>query len=298
MKILITGGTGLLGKALIEEVADSQYEIIATYLGNYAMADTKQVKYKKLDIRDKEGYGSLFGEFKPAIVIHAAGISSPDYAEKHKEETWAINVDGTKNILNNCEKYSAKFIYISSNGIYGGNKAPYSENDKAEPINYYGKIKLEGERVAQKSSAFHAIIRPILMYGWNHPFERLNIATIAISRLQKREKIFAYDDVYSNPLFVQSCAKAIWKVINENKCDTFNIGGKDRISIYELIRKAAETFKLDVNLIIPVQQGFFNEFIKRPKDTSYNTEKMQKILKLTPLSVSEGLLLMKKIKRF
>lgn len=294
MRVLITGGTGLLGKALIEMVDNSNYEIIATYSGDYNMNDTGQIKYKKLDVRDIDGYNGLFREFKPEVVVHAAGIGSPDYAEKNKEETWAINVGGTQNILNNCERHDSRFIYVSSNGIYDGNKAPYSENDKAEPINYYGKIKLDGERITKRAMVPYAIIRPILMYGWNHPFGRPNIITLAISKLQKCEKVFVYDDVYANPLFVQSCAKALWKIIKEEKYEVFNIAGKDRVNVYELVKKVAEIFEFNINLVIPVQQGFLNELTKRPKDTSYNTEKMRKVLGLEPLSIIEGLLSMRK----
>lgn len=297
MRILITGGTGLLGKALIE-TRDSEYEIIATYLGNYNMENTNRIKYNKLDVRDKEEYHHLFKEFKPETVIHTASIGSPDYAEKNKNETWAINVGGTQNILNNCEQFGAKFIYISSNGIYDGNKAPYCEDDKAEPINYYGQTKLEGERVTQKAKIPYAIVRPILMYGWNHPFERPNIITITLSKVQKGEKIFAYDDVFSNPLFAQNCAKAIWEIVKEQKYETFNIGGRDRLSVYQLLKEAAKIFNLDENLIMPVQQGFFNELVKRPKDTSYVTEKMRRVLKIEPLSVFEGLSLMKSFKEY
>ena len=161
MRVLITGGTGLLGKALIETIDNTNHKIIATYLCNYNMEDTTRIKYKKLDVRDIDGYSRLFREFKPEVVVHTAGIGSPDYAEKNKEETWAINVGGTQNILNNCERHDSKFIYVSSNGIYDGNKAPYSENDKAEPINYYGKIKVEGERITQESRVINAVIRPI-----------------------------------------------------------------------------------------------------------------------------------------
>lgn len=296
MRVLITGGTGLLGKALIE-TSNCKHEISAAIVSNYDMKNTNQVKYEKLDIRDKEGYINLFKDFKPDVVIHTAGIGSPDYAEKNKELTWEVNVVGTKNIISICEQFDSKFVYISSNGIYDGNRSPYSENDKAEPINYYGEIKLRGEKITKRAKIPYAIVRPILMYGWNYPFERPNIITLTLSKLQKGEKVFGYDDVYSNPLFVRSCTMAIWKIIEENKYEIFNIAGKDRLSVYELIRKTAEIFELDVNLIIPVQQGFFNELVKRPKDTSYNTEKMEKILKVKPLSVFEGLLLMKQLKR-
>ena len=296
MKILITGGTGLLGKALIETV-DSNYEIVATYLSNYDVEDTHQVKYTKLDTRDKAGYEYLFREFKHKVVIHTVSIGSPDYAEKNKELTWEVNVGGTQNILFICERFNAKFIYISSNGIYDGNKAPYGEEDEAKPINYYGQTKLEGERIVQKAKIPYAIVRPILMYGWPHSFERGNIVTFALSNLEKCEVVNAYDDVYLNPLFNHSCAEAIWKIIEEEKYDVFNIAGAERVTIYKLIQEVAYAFKLNLDLIKPVQQGFFNELVKRPGDTSYKTEKMEKELGIKPLSLKEGLSIMREIRQ-
>lgn len=296
MKILITGGTGLLGKALIETV-DSNYEIVATYLGNYAVEDTHQVKYTKLDTRDKAGYEYLCRDFKPKVVIHTASIGSPDYAEKNKELTWEVNVRGTQNILSICERSDAKFLYISSNGIYDGNKAPYGEEDEAKPINYYGQTKLEGERIVQKAKIPYAIIRPILMYGWPHSFERDNIVTFALSKLEQCEVVNAYDDVYLNPLFNRSCAEAIWKIVKEEKYNVFNIAGAERVTIYKLIQEVANVFKLNRDLIKPVQQGFFNELVKRPSDTSYKTEKMEKALGIKPLSLKEGLSIMREIRQ-
>ncbi len=296
MRILITGGTGLLGKALIENRSDND-QIVATYLGNYTMDDYEGIKYLQLDIRDLEGGIRIFRDFKPDVVIHTASIGSPDYAEQHREETKDVNTIGTQKIMSICEQFGAKFIYISSNGIYDGERAPYSEESNPEPINYYGEVKLQAETVTKHAKIQHAIVRPILMYGWNHPFERSNIVTQAIAKLQKGEAMYAYDDVYTNPLFNYSCATAIWAIIERKKYDVFNIAGAECVSIYQLIRKVAEVFNLDGNLIKPVQQGFFHELVKRPRDTSFKTEKMEKELGLKPLSLEEGLRLMKELEK-
>lgn len=288
MKILITGGTGLLGKALTD-TASPDIDMLLTYVGGYSVEDQANKKYRKLDVLDDAGGLELFKSFQPDVVIHAASIGSPDFAEKNKEITWKINVEGTEKIIKLCEKTGSKLIYISSNGIYDGDNAPYAEDDIAAPINFYGMTKLEGEILTKKAHVPTCVVRPILMYGWNHPFERGNIVTAAISKLKKKEKMFVYDDVFSNPLFSEQCADSIWKIISSSITGQFNIAGADRVSIYGLIKKVASVFGLDEDLVAPVKQGYFNELVKRPKDTSYVTDKMKNELGLEPLLLTEGL---------
>jgi len=290
-KVIITGGTGLLGKALVE--ANPGRQVICTYIGDYAVPSTNLVSYKKLDVLDLDGYVDLFNNFRPDVVIHAASIGSPDYAEKNRENTWQVNVGGTKVIRELCERYQAKLIHISSNGVYDGEKAPYAEQDEAEPINYYGQTKLESEKVARQVSVPVAIVRPILMYGWPHACERGNIITFALSRLGKGETVNVYEDVCCNPLYALKCAEAIWKIIDEGKYGVYNIAGRDTVSIYELVKCVAEVFGYDTALVKPVRQGFFNELVRRPKDTSYDTGKMRRNLGLEPLGTRDGLVMMK-----
>jgi dTDP-4-dehydrorhamnose reductase len=287
-RILITGGTGLLGKALMESDL-AGHEIIATYFGGYDVERLAAVKYYKLDIRDSDGHERLFREFRPEVVIHTASIGSPDYAENNKELTWDINVNGTVNICNMCGQFGAKLVHISSNGVYDGLHAPYAEDAEISPLNYYGVTKLESERAVARSQVTAAIVRPMLMYGWPNPFERGNIVTLALSKLAKHETMKVYDDVYANPLYAGSCAETIWQIIKDEQYEVFNIAGKDRVSIYGLISRAVRIFDLDPNSLVPVQQGYFNELVPRPKDTSFCTEKMENRLGVKPLTLLEGL---------
>jgi len=287
MKIIITGGTGLLGKSLIE-TQNFSTEITATYIGAYTMEDRFGIKYIKLDIRDSEGYERLFREIKPDVVVHTAGVGSPDYAELHRKETWEINVGGTMNVLSLCREYQSKLVFISSNGIYDGEKAPYGEEDEPKPINYYGELKFEVEKNLKNCSIPCAIVRPILMYGWNHPFERPNIATYALSLMRQGSPVFVYDDVFVTPLYSRECGKAIWGIIEKGQYSVFNIAGAERTSIYQMIKKLAALYEFDDELVKPVKQGFFHELTKRPRDTSFKTGKMQALLGLRPLTLEEG----------
>jgi dTDP-4-dehydrorhamnose reductase len=295
MKVLITGGTGLLGQALIE-TSDSDTDICATYTGSYSIPGRKGLAYLNIDVRDKKAMDDLFHSFGPDVVIHTASIGSPDYAEKNRDITWEINVTGTKNIAVLCKEAGIRMVYSSSNGIYDGQKAPYAEDDEALPVNYYGQTKLKGEKVVRESGALAAIVRPILMYGWNSPFERQNVVTMALAKLAKGEKVFVYSDVYSKPLFSRSCSEVIWKIIKTGKYEDFNVGGAERLSVYELVVKAAEVFGLDKGMVVPVSQGFFNELVPRPKDTSYDTSKMENVLGIKPMNLETGLDIMKKVR--
>jgi dTDP-4-dehydrorhamnose reductase len=292
-RILITGGTGLLGKSLVQKFK-YKHEIAATYVGDYDVRSSDHTVFVKVDVRDYGGNRAVFEKYRPHVIIHTASVGSPDFAEKNKELTWQINVEGTKTILSLCEMYNSKFVYISSNGIYDGEHAPYGENDIPHPINYYGMVKLEGEKVTRMSRTTFSIVRPILLYGWNHPFERPNIVTMALDKLSKGETMMAYDDVIVNPLYVEDCSEGILRIIENDRYETFNFAGKDRTSIYGLLKKAAEVFNHDPASVLPVKQGYFNELVPRPKDTSYVTDKMEQELALKPSGIEEGLILMKR----
>jgi dTDP-4-dehydrorhamnose reductase len=292
-RVLITGGTGLLGKSLVQKFK-YKYEITATYAGDYDVRNSDHTVFVKVDVRDYRGNQAVFEHYRPHVIVHTASVGSPDFAEKNKELTWQINVEGTKTILSLCERYNSKFVYISSNGIYDGEHAPYGENDIPNPINYYGMVKLEGEKVTHMSRTTSSIVRPILLYGWNNPFERPNIVTMALDKLSKGETMMAYDDVIVNPLYVEDCSEGILRIIENDRYETFNFAGKDRTSIYGLLKKAAEVFNQDAASVLPVKQGYFNELVPRPKDTSYVTDKMEHELALKPSGIEEGLLLMKR----
>ena len=111
------------------------------------------------------------------------------FCEKNKKVAYKINVKGTENMIKVCYKNKAKLIFISSNAVFDGSNPPYSEKSKVHPVNYYGKTKVISEKMIMKSNVDYAIVRLILMYGWNHPKERENPVTWLINKLKNGRKI-------------------------------------------------------------------------------------------------------------
>ena len=289
-KIFVTGGTGLLGSTLVR-TAPKEFEVAASYNKNAMI--TERARFIQIDITDKTRVFEVFDEIKPEVLIHTAAVANVDYCETHKEEVWRVNVIGTANLLDACDKNGTKMIFTSTNAVFDGEHAPYSEEDEPNPINYYGKTKLEAETLVRKNGAKHTVARLMTMYGWNNPGERQNPVTWLLSKLTKGETIHVVDDVYNNHLFADNCADALWAIVKRDKVGIYHIAGGDCISTYELALKTADVFGLDKTLIKRVKSDFFKFPAPRPRNTCYVTEKMEKELGVRPLGVKEGLLYMR-----
>lgn len=150
-KMLITGSGGFLGSriaAFYREV----YEVVA-------------LTRAKLDITVEHDVRTLIRECAPDIVIHCAAISDTGYAQEHPEQSYHINVAGTKNIALACEETGAKLIYMSSDQIYNGcTKAGALAEEDAMPKNVYGKHKLEAEKEASAIAPSSVGLRLTWMY--------------------------------------------------------------------------------------------------------------------------------------
>ena len=291
-RILVTGGTGLLGKGL-EETAPPNASIIGVHLRPYEVEDPKAT-HLRVDIRDRQEVGRLFKEYEFDAVIHAAGIASVDYVETHFAESMESNLDGTRHIAEACRRQTAYLIYVSTNAVFSGEEAPYGEEATPRPINKYGRIKLKCEECVAKTLEQFSIVRPILMYGWNHAVGRSNPATWIIEKLRRGEPLHMVNDVYENPLYNIQCGKAIWRIAHLKPAGIFHLGGATSLNRHEFARKVADVFGLDPGPVRPVDSSYFHSIAPRPKNTSFVTRKMQKALGVKPMTVDEGLRLMKR----
>lgn len=293
MKVLITGGTGLLGQAMVATSGD-EYKLSILHRRNYP-AGGAGVESIILDILESERLAQLFEAHAFDAVIHAAGQASVDYVEQHFEEAWRSNVIGTQHIADLARKKNVRLIYVSSNAIFDGKDAPYSEQSPTSPINTYGRIKVECKTLVRRVCPEAVIVRPILMYGWHLAEGRANPVTWLLERLRKGEATPLVTDVRENPLWSHQCAEAIWRILELGKTGIFHVAGQNVVNRYELGQLVAQVFELDVSLLRPVDSSFFPSIAPRPHNTSFLTERMEQELALVPLSVRQGLEQMRRL---
>ena len=245
------------------------------------------------DVTDRKQMQSVFEWAKPDVVIHTAAIGSVDFAEKNREEARKVNVCGTEVVAALCQIFKSRLIYISSNAVFDGRAPFYSETVPVNPINYYGELKVEAENIVRESGISWAIVRPILMYGWPYNGERDNPVVWWVRSLENGKPIKVVDNVFNKPLPAWSCAEVVWEIIRQNRTGIYHAAGRDHLSLYQFALQVAEVFDLDARLITTVPDSYFPEIAPRPRDTSFDTSKMESELGVKTVSVKDGLVRMK-----
>ena len=278
MKLLVIG-TGLLGKKIVE-TGYERFDIVATYHKEKPKVESELYK---LDITDKNSVLNLVEKIKPTVIIHTAALTNVDYCEKNKAKASKVNVEGTKNVAIAAEKIGSKLVYVSTDYVFDGKKGFYKEDDKPNPINYYGLTKLEGERVVEKICNDYLIVRPSVIYGEG----RKNFATWIIDELKNSREVKITKEHFASPTLNTDLAEQIFALIEQEKEGIFHTAGRERISRYDFALRIAEIFELDKSLIKPVSAEDLNWIARRPRDSSLDVSRIFKIKR--PLDIREGL---------
>jgi len=292
--MLITGGTGLLGSALLETAPGDGMEVFATAYGHQPPPRWRD-RFYLLDVRDEAAVIRLVETVRPTVVIHTASFGRVDEAERQPQLVAEVNVRGTRYVGEACARIGASLVFISSNAVFDGTQAPYAEDAPLRAINRYGALKIAAEEwIRTRCPVPYAIIRPILMYGWPLPGGRQNVVTRWLADLEQGHPIQVAEALYSQPLLATNCAEAVWACVVGGRTGIYHVGGADRLSLLEFARQAAEVFGYDGRHVRPATKRFLNQFAPRPRDTSYVTTKMVQELGVRPIGTLEGLAIMRR----
>jgi dTDP-4-dehydrorhamnose reductase len=281
-RLLITGASGLLGSKL-QKIAEGKFNLIL--LHNTRPLSPNSLE---LDITNQKEVAKLFNDLRPEIVIHTASETNVDKCELQKEHAWKTNVEGTCNIARACKEIDAKLAYISTDYVFDGEKGNYKEEDKPNPISYYGITKLEGENQVIQNCNDHVILRTSVIYGW-HQWKQ-NFATWVINQLRQNKEITVVDDHYNTPTLADNLAEMTIETLQSDLHGLYHASGIEKISRYDFAIQIAGTFRLNLNLVKPIKMSQLTAWVaKRPRNSSLNMDKIQKHLKTKPLNITDGL---------
>ena len=273
MKILITGGSGLLGQYLNIELS-RQHQILTLYNSNFG--NCKDFNSAKLDITNKSSLQSVFYDFNPDLVIHTAAISNPILPNNiSPKDVYKINVEATKNIAELCEKFNSKLIYTSTDLVYAGYLGLMLKEDaKLIPASLYAETKLMGELKIQNTFDNYIILRTALLFGFGLTHSKNHFQKI-FNDLKQNNLVKLFIDQFRTPLSLKEAARIIDELLRrEIKSEIINFGGPERVSRFEFGEKVCEIAKLDKNLLTKIKMDDVPELAK-VEDVSMNTDKLQ-----------------------
>ena len=279
-KILITGAFGQLGTSLCKVLSNES--ILAA---GRVIISTKKYKCIELDITNQRKVAEIIRNYKPDIIIHLAAMTDVDGCEKTPEIAFDVNVKATENLLTS---FKGKFIYISTDYVFDGEKGPYFEDDKVNPMSVYGKTKLYGENLVQQSDIDWVILRSNIIFSYSDR-TKASFVNWVVDSLKKRQMITVVDDQWNNPTWTNDLAKVISKIIEKDINGLYHYGGRDYLNRLEFAKMIASTFGLDGSLIKPITTSELNWLAQRPLKSGLYTNKIELDLGIEALPIKKAL---------
>jgi dTDP-4-dehydrorhamnose reductase len=290
MQILITGGNGFLGYYLSIQLLAKGFQVIATGKGGCRLpfVGKKGFEYSAMDFTDPFAVHDIFEKYKPAVVIHAGAMTKADECEQQQWQAYLTNVEGTVTLLVNAEEQKSFFIFISTDFVFDGKKGSYTEDDTCNPVNFYGKTKVEAEDAVKEYDYDWAIVRTSLVYGKSIA-GRENILTVVKEKLEKGEEYKVVDDQDRTPTYVEDLAGGIISIIEKRATGFYHLSGKDMLTPYQMACKTADYLHFDKTAIKKVTAADFSQPAKRPLNTTFIIDKAKNELGYNPVSFEDGL---------
>ncbi len=290
-RILITGANGLLGQELVRQMSSHPaYDVLATAREREPRFTGGSYGYVPMDITDEQAVSTIFQDFSPDVVINCAAMTQVDACESDREACWSVNADAVENLSKLCLANGSRIVQLSTDFIFDGLDGPYKENDRPNPLSYYGRSKLAGENAARRAGMEQwAIARTVLVYGAGEHLSRSNFVLWVIEKLSNSEAIDIVTDQWRTPTYAPDLAKGIERIVRYQKQGVLHISVRELFSIYDMAVIVAEAFDLDTNLIRPTDGSSFAQPAVRPPKTGFLILKAETELGYKPHAFQDAL---------
>lgn len=255
-KILIYGGSGLVGSEIVKLLAEN-FILIAPTHTDVDLTNAKQIK-RNID------------ETAPDQIIYATGITKVDLAEKQPELAFMLNSEAPKIIAEIAASNLIPVHYLSTNAVFDGTQSdrPYREDDKPNPVSIYGKSKLEGEKHVLNASRSHCVLRTIMPYSSFYP-KKEDFARVVLESLEQGKQVAGIVDQIINPIYVKTLARAIKKILTKRAGGIYHLAAADWMSNAEFVQRLIRTFNYSKDLIIPTTLEKFYQQKSGPRTPYY-----------------------------
>ena len=260
---------------------------LATALARLLEGEVFLSREAALDIRDAAAVRAAVRAYRPDAVLHTAAYTDVDGAEADAELAEAVNVQGTRNLVNAVRGTHTAIVYFSTDYVFDGLKgAPYVESDSPRPLSVYGRTKLQGEEAVLKWPHGLVIRTAWLFSETGHNFVKTILAA-AQARSGSGEPLRVVDDQVGSPTYAGHLAAAVDEALRLGLGPgIYHMAGGGYCSWCELAREVVQVAGLDVE-VAPITSAELGRPAPRPAFSALATERPIPQLPVWPDGVAE-----------
>ena len=250
MKIIVTGVKGQLGFDVVRELKQRGYN------------DILGIDIEDLDITNAKAVSTFFEINRPNVIIHCAAYTAVDKAEDNQDLCYLVNVTGTKYLVDEAKKYDAKFVYISTDYIFDGEKeSPYEIDDTPNPKSVYGNSKYLGELETIKHTK-HFIVRISWVFGKNG----LNFVKTMIRLGKEKTQLNVVNDQFGSPTYTYDLSKLLVDFVESEKYGIYHGTNEGVCTWFEFTKEIFNQTQIKIP-IHPILSSEYPTKAARPKNS-------------------------------
>ena len=264
-KLLITGATGLLGSHILR-AAQEIWHVVGTYhrtTRRQAQYFFGRIDHGRIDLGDYSETKAMIADVQPAAVIHTAAITDLDYCERYPHDSQRINLNAAIDLAALCGDSDIPFLFTSTDLVFDGASAPYTEADPPTPINVFGEHRALAEEGIMAAYADAVIARLPLLIGYAR-LGRESFYHKLVSAFRSGQEVTLFGDAIRTPVSTEVVAQGLLQIAGSGFEDDVNIseidrtvgrlhlGGREQVSLYELGLLTLRILGLNEQLAVPI----------------------------------------------
>ena len=269
-KIFIAGCGGMLGEAFYKEFKES-FNLRCTD------KDVNESWLSFLDFRDFDEYMKQVIEFNPDYLFHLGAYTDLEFCEQNEDDTYATNTISVENAVYIANKLNIPLLYISTAGIFDGDKEFYDDWDEPNPLGVYARSKYMGERFVVENAYRFLVCRAGWMMGAGPTKDKKFIQKLMKQLRDGSKELFVVDDKDGTPTYTYNFAKNVRTLLEKEYWGLYNMVCGGQTSRHEVAKELLKILNLSQEIkITSVSSDFFKKvfFAPRPNSERLLTRKL------------------------
>ena len=292
--LLVTGARGFVAGSVLKQ-AGPGWQIHA--VSRSAPTGTPDdIQWHICDPLEPDSLSQLFRQVRPAAVIHTAALADIDRCQAQPDLARAVNIEYTRSLADLCADTGARLVFCSTDNVFDGEHAPYTESDAPNPVNFYGETKAEAERLMSRLTAQAAIARLSLVVGLPVLGAGNSFLVRMIAAFREGRAVTVPASEVRTPVDVITAGRVLIELASSRQGGVFHLAGLSRVNRLDLARTITQRFGFPTSLV--VGQHAVRGRAPRPRDVSLDNRQSRARLQTPMRSLEEGLSLVLRMSGF